>query len=144
MQKKLLVIALTAAVLSTAGCKNVFSAYRIDVVQGQAVTSEQADKVKNGMTPAQVRYVLGSPLITDTLNPTRWDYAYRFIPGTYAKEAGIDKVPHRRLSVFFSDGVVARIDREGQLPSSAPALPGSKDGAVRTTQSGLESQRPEE
>ena len=144
MQKKLLAIALTAAVLSTTGCKNVFSAYRIDIVQGQTITSEQADKIKAGMSPAQVRYVLGSPLITDTLNPTRWDYAYRFIPGTYAKESGLKEVPYRRLSVFFSDGIVARIERDGQLPSTTTSLPSSKDGAVRTTESSLESQRPSE
>lgn len=144
MQKKLLAIALGAAVLSTVGCKNVFRAYRIDVVQGQTITSEQADKIKIGMSPAQVRYVLGSPLITDTLNPTRWDYTYRFLPGTYAKEAGLEKVPHRRLSVFFANGVVANIDREGRLPSTTTSLPNSKDGAVRTTESTLESQRPTE
>ncbi|MEO6699661.1 MAG: outer membrane protein assembly factor BamE [Paraperlucidibaca sp.] len=144
MHKKLLAIALTAAVLSTVGCKNVFSAYRIDVVQGQTVTSEQADKIKVGMSPAQVRYVLGSPLITDTLNPMRWDYTYRFIPGTYAKEAGLEQVPYRRFSVFFAEGVVARVERDGKLPSTTTSLPGSKDGAVRTTESSLESQRPAE
>ncbi|REH39860.1 Beta-barrel assembly machine subunit BamE [Paraperlucidibaca baekdonensis] len=144
MQKKLLAIALIAAVLSSVGCKNVFRAYRIDVVQGQTITSEQADKIKIGMSPAQVRYVLGSPLITDTLNPTRWDYTYRFLPGTYATEAGLEKVPHRRLSVFFANGVVANIDREGKLPSTTTSLPNSKDGAVRTTESSLESQRPAE
>ena len=144
MQKKLLAIALTAAVLSTTGCKNVFSAYRIDVVQGQTVTSKQAEKIKTGMTPAQVRYVLGSPLITDTLNPTRWDYTYRFLPGTYAKQAGLEKVPYRRLSVFFSDGVVAKVERDGTLPSTTASLPASKDGAVRTTASSLEAQRPTE
>ena len=34
MQRKLMAAMLIGAVLATAGCKNVFRAYRIDVVQG--------------------------------------------------------------------------------------------------------------
>jgi len=135
MQKKLMAALIVVAMLATTGCKNIFRAYRIDIVQGQAITQEQVDQLRPGMTPAQVRYILGSPLVTDTLSPTRWDYAYRFLPGTYAREAGLDKVPHRRVSVFFADGVMARVDVDGQLPAKPVSLPGSKDSAVRTTES---------
>lgn len=142
MQKKLMAALLVTAVLATAGCKNVFRAYRIDIVQGQSVTQEQVEQLKPGMTPAQVRYLLGTPLVTDTLNPTRWDYAYRFIPGTYAQEAGLDKVPHRRLTVIFTAGVVERTEIDGKIPARTQSLPASKDSAVRTTESANELQVP--
>ncbi len=135
MQKKLMAALIVGALLATTGCKNIFRAYRIDVVQGQAITQEQVDQLRPGMTPAQVRYILGTPLVTDTLSPSRWDYAYRFLPGTYSKEAGIEKVPHRRLSVFFVTGVVDHVEIDGTLPTKAPSLPASKDSAVRTTES---------
>lgn len=135
MQKKLMAALIVGALLATTGCKNIFRAYRIDIVQGQAVTQDQVDQLKPGMTPAQVRYLLGTPLVTDTLNPSRWDYAYRFIPGTYAKEAGLTKVPHRRLSIFFVNGLVEHVEIEGQLPTKAPSLPASKDSAVRASES---------
>lgn len=133
MHKKLMGLLLVGTLLATTGCKNIFRSYRIDIVQGQVVTQEQADQIKPGMTPAQVRYVLGTPLITDTLNPQRWDYEYRFLPGTYSRDAGLVKVPHRRFSVFFADGVVTKTEADGALPSKTTSLPGSKDSAVRAT-----------
>lgn len=142
MQKKLMVALIVGALLATSGCKNIFRAYRIDIVQGQAITQEQVDQLRPGMTPAQVRYILGTPLVTDTLNPSRWDYAYRFIPGTYSKTAGLDKVPHRRLSVFFVTGVVDHVEIEGTLPTKVQSLPASKDSAVRATEAGTEAQKP--
>jgi outer membrane protein assembly factor BamE len=34
------------------------------------------DKLQVGMSKTQVQYILGSPLVVDTFNPTRWDYYY--------------------------------------------------------------------
>lgn len=142
MHKTFIVGLLATSLLAGTGCSNIFRAYRIDVVQGQTVTQEQVAQLREGMTPAQVRFLLGSPLITDTLSPTRWDYTYRFIPGTYARQAGMAKVPHRRLSVFFEGGLVARYEIDGELPTKAPSLPASKDGAVRTTEAMMQSELP--
>jgi len=148
MQRKLMTAVMLTAVatttLATSGCKNLFSAYRIDIVQGQTVTQEQADQIKVGMTPAQVRYVLGTPLVTDTLNPNRWDYAYKFIPGTYARESKIEAVPHRRFSVIFAAGVVLRTESDSALPAKATSLPGSKDSAVRANDTTVREQASQE
>ena len=64
---------LTAGLLG--GC-NALHVYTIDLPQGNPVNREMAARVKTGMTPAQVRYLLGSPMVTDTFNPDRWDYVY--------------------------------------------------------------------
>lgn len=144
MQKKLLLAVLAGTLISLTGCKNVFRAYRIDVPQGQTITREQTEQLKPGMTPAQVRYVLGTPLITDTLNPTRWDYAYSLQPGTYALEAGVKPVAHRRLTVFFAGGVLDHVETDGDLPAKSDSLPPSKDRAVRASEASLkeDAQRP--
>ena len=148
MQRKLMTAVMLTAVatttLATSGCKNLFRAYRIDIVQGQTVTQEQADQIKSGMTPAQVRYVLGTPLVTDTLNPNRWDYTYKFIPGTYALESKIAAIPHRRFSVIFAAGVVARTESDSALPTKAASLPGSKDSAVRANDTTVREQANQE
>lgn len=34
------------------------------------------EKLRPGMTKAQVRFVLGTPLVTDTFDDNRWDYYY--------------------------------------------------------------------
>ncbi len=50
--------------------------YRVEVVQGNVLTKEQVALVKPGQTRAQVRDVLGSPLLTDTFHADRWDYVF--------------------------------------------------------------------
>jgi outer membrane protein assembly factor BamE len=50
--------------------------YRIDIVQGNAVTREQAALIKPGMNRLQVREILGTPLVTDPFHADRWDYIF--------------------------------------------------------------------
>ena len=55
--------------------------HKIDVQQGNALDADMVNKISLGMNKEQVRYVLGSPLITDSFHPDRWDYIYLFTPG---------------------------------------------------------------
>jgi outer membrane protein assembly factor BamE len=85
--------------------------YRIDIVQGNAVTREQIALVKPGMSRVQVREILGTPLLTDPFHAERWDYLFTIRrPGTE---------PQRRSIVAFFEGdVLRKIDLpEGPLPT---------------------------
>lgn len=103
-------IALTTALaaLLVAGCSNmpdataVLSPYRIDVRQGNYITQEMVAKLRPGMTQDQVRFALGTPLVSDIFHADRWDYVYRFQPGR-------GPVQLRRLVVFFEEGKLARV-----------------------------------
>ena len=53
------------------------------------------------MTPNQVRYVLGTPLIEDSFNQDRWDY--RFI-----LKRGDEVFRDRNFTVYFEEGLLAR------------------------------------
>ncbi len=79
-----------------AGC-SIFGVYKVDIPQGTPLTKAQASQVQVGMNFQQVRFLLGSPTVTDPLNPQRWDYIYNYIPGTYAKKA---KIPRSTWSAF--------------------------------------------
>jgi outer membrane protein assembly factor BamE len=114
-----------------AGCGNFLRVYKADLDQGNVVTKEMVEKLKPGMTPAQVRYVLGTPVITDTLNPRRWDYLYDYVPGTYARKAKIPEVNNRHLTVYFENGVLSRIEGAEQMPAKAPTLPESQDKGLK-------------
>lgn len=116
--------------LTLGGCSSFLHVYTIDINQGNVLTKDMVDKLKPGMTPAQVRYVLGTPLVADTLDTSRWDYVYSYKPGTYARKAGLTPIRNRRLTVFFANGVLARIDGQDQIPEKNPTLPFSKDKAV--------------
>lgn len=54
----------------------VLTPYRVEVVQGNVLTKEMVARVKPGMTKAQVRDLLGSPLLTDVFHESRWDYPF--------------------------------------------------------------------
>ena len=56
--------------------KSMPEVYKIDIQQGNEVTSEMLMKLKPGMTKSQARFVLGTPLIQDTFHMERWDYVY--------------------------------------------------------------------
>ncbi|HEX6590827.1 MAG TPA: outer membrane protein assembly factor BamE [Moraxellaceae bacterium] len=110
-----------------AGCSNFLRVYKADLDQGNLVTKEMVDKLKPGMTPAQVRYVLGTPMITDTLNPRRWDYLYDYVPGTYARMAKQPEVDNRRLTLWFENGVLSKMEGGEKMPEKNPSAPESKD-----------------
>lgn len=129
MQSRLLPL-LVILGLTLGGCSNFLRVYKIDINQGNVVTKDMVDKLKPGMTPAQVRYVLGTPLVTDTLDINRWDYVYDYKPGTYAKLAKLPAVHNRRLTVWFENGVLAKTEGGDTIPASNPSLPATKDKAI--------------
>jgi outer membrane protein assembly factor BamE len=75
--------------------------YRMDIVQGNVVTQEQAALIKPGMTRAQVRDILGSPMLTDLFHADRWDYVFTI------KRQGT--APQRRDVIAYFNG--DRLDR---------------------------------
>jgi outer membrane protein assembly factor BamE len=98
------------------------SPYRIDVQQGNVVTSEQMAQLKPGMTRLQVRDVLGTPLLSDTFHPGRWDYLFTLNqPG---------KPLQRRNIVLTFDG-----DRLDKI--EAPELPSEREFVSAVARTGL-------
>jgi outer membrane protein assembly factor BamE len=88
----------------------VITPYRIEVVQGNVITKEQADAVKTGMNRAQVRDILGSPLVTDLFHQDRWDFVFTI------RRQGAQ--PQRHSVVVLFDGEALKsIDTGGPLPS---------------------------
>lgn len=52
------------------------SVFKFPIQQGNIVTQDMVDKLQPGMTRSQVRFVLGTPLVADTFDQSRWDYLY--------------------------------------------------------------------
>ena len=48
--------------------------FQVVVNQGNLVKPEMLEKLESGMTESQVKYIMGTPLISDTFAPNRWDY----------------------------------------------------------------------
>ncbi len=96
-----------ASTLLLAGCAykpNFIHEYKIDVQQGNVLTQDMVAQLKPGQTREQVRFILGSPLITDAFHRQRWDYVYHF------RDGSTRAVQQRKFSVFFGDdGRLSRV-----------------------------------
>ncbi|RZU47712.1 Beta-barrel assembly machine subunit BamE [Fluviicoccus keumensis] len=125
MRQKLKV-ALFCSLSLLGGC-NALHVYTIDLPQGNPVTRETASRLKTGMTPAQVRYILGTPMVDDPLTTDRWDYVYTFQPGTYARQAGLKPVTNQHLVVRFTNGKVSAIEGLETLPEKSQGALPSRD-----------------
>ncbi|MDW5418037.1 MULTISPECIES: outer membrane protein assembly factor BamE [unclassified Iodobacter] len=77
MKAKVLILLLPIA-LATSACSvaNFLTPYKLDIPQGNEITADQVAKLKAGMTRSQVRFLLGTPLLTDPFHANRWDYLY--------------------------------------------------------------------
>jgi outer membrane protein assembly factor BamE len=77
------------------------------IQQGNFLEPRVVEKLEVGMTRAQVRYLLGTPMVPDTFDTDRWDYFY------YLKKKRIGAPVQRRLTVYFANDKVARFEKEG-------------------------------
>lgn len=86
--------------------------YRLDIQQGNVITRDMLDQIELGMDRRKVRFVLGTPLLTDTFNENRWDYFYSL------KKGSGDRV-QRHVSLYFENDLLMRIEgdiRSGPTP----------------------------
>lgn len=98
---------------STDSFLGVITPYRIDVIQGNAVTREQVALVQPGMTREQVQAVLGTPMLADPFHADRWDYFFSLRrPGTAVQRRVV--VAH-----FTKAGTLERLEAPPDLPDRA-------------------------
>ena len=96
---------------SLAGCGLV---HKIDVQQGNYITQDLVEKLKPGMTKAEVKGLLGTPLLADAFHGDRWDYYFSNVAGRRAREEA-------KLSVFFKEERVVSFTGAGRPPGESPA-----------------------
>jgi len=132
-------VALAAGACSSSWMPSVLRPYRPDVQQGNVVTKDMVDQLRPGMTRDQVRFLLGTPMLTDIFHQDRWDYPY-FL----RRRSGETQI--RKLAVFFEEGKLARFDSDtmpaepladililGQKPKAATAAPAAGATPQSTT-----------
>lgn len=96
---------LVALCLTACSFPRVLSPYQLDIPQGNAITADQTARMKTGMTRSQVRFLLGTPLLTDVFHADRWDYVYSDARG------GTVKV-RKTFTVYFEGDSVLRFEGE--------------------------------
>lgn len=102
MKRLALSTILLAGALLSAGC-----VYKMNIQQGNYLVADSVSQLKEGMTRSQVRFLLGTPMVPDAFDDSRWDYYY-FLSSRRLKEP-----LERRLTVYFQDEKVQRIENLG-------------------------------
>jgi outer membrane protein assembly factor BamE len=118
-----LVLTLSATLLVGCGAKlPSIKPYKMEIQQGNVVTSKMLLQLRPGMTKSQVRFIMGTPLIVDSFHENRWDYFYQL------RQEG--KVTEKRRVILDFDkdalvsvrgDVVAASDKTAEAPiNTAP------------------------
>lgn len=97
--------------LSGAVSRDTFKPFVPEVVQGNFVSNEQRQALRPGMARAQVRAILGTPLIASLFHADRWDYAFSI------QRQGVP-AQNFRLTVYFKGDVLEQVDSD-VLPSES-------------------------
>lgn len=112
MRTKLILLSMLLA--SCGGLAGPLTPYKMDIRQGNYVTSEMREKLKLGMSRQQVRYVLGTPMVSDAFHGNRWDYVYLL-------EQHGKLVEDQRLTLYFDGDNLVKIDDGAGSAQGAPA-----------------------
>jgi outer membrane protein assembly factor BamE len=111
-------LAMLLVCVGLAGCgglskfnNDTFKPYVPEVVQGNFVSKEQRQALTLGMARAQVREILGTPLVTSLFHADRWDYAFSI------RRQGVPQ-QNFQLTLFFKGDVLQSVEG-GDLPSES-------------------------
>ncbi len=122
------VVVLSATLLPA--CKSVdvpkvpgITPYRMVIQQGNFISQEMVSQLKPGMTKEQVRFILGTPLVTDIFHADRWDYVF-------FREQANGKREQRNLSVVFENSKLVRVLGD-LMPSDGAVQAGGFDPQMK-------------
>lgn len=132
-------IALAALCATLGACSssyvpNILRPYRPDVQQGNIVTKDMVEQLRPGMTRDQVRFLLGTPMLTDIFHQDRWDYPYYL-----RRKSGETQI--RKLSVVFAEGKIDHFNSDAMpaepladnlILGSKPSRPPAESAPVAT------------
>jgi outer membrane protein assembly factor BamE len=102
---RLSAIFLSFLIISTSACSWIKfpSIHKVAIQQGNVVTQEMIDKLQLNMTKPQVQFTLGTPLIIDTFEQTRWEYFFSYVDSNGQKT-------QRQVTLFFdNEGKLSRV-----------------------------------
>jgi outer membrane protein assembly factor BamE len=81
--------------------------YRPDIQQGNVLEQTHVNRLELGMSKNQVRYTMGTPMLTHVFHQDRWDYIYMMRrPG--------EPVEQKRVTLFFQDDRLILVEGDMQ------------------------------
>lgn len=118
MRNSILFVLVVASLESGCGAKlPSVKPFKMEVQQGNVVTSKMLLQLRPGMTRSQVRYIMGTPLVVDSFRDNRWDYFYEL-----RKEGKV--VEKRRVILDF--------DKDSLVSVRGDVIPSAENPEVKT------------
>ena len=78
-----------------ASCSSL-TPYKVPILQGNIFEEKDIEKLTEGLTREQVKFIFGTALIQDPFHSDRWDYYY-------SVTVGDEKINENKLSIFFNE-----------------------------------------
>jgi outer membrane protein assembly factor BamE len=104
---KVITLLLSMLLLSSCSIPRIF---QVVISQGNLVDQEMLDKLEIGMTESQVKFVMGTPLISDTFYPNRWDYFTSVTQGE-------NSYTNQKITLYFKDNKLVSWEGEIDTPN---------------------------
>jgi outer membrane protein assembly factor BamE len=105
-----LLLLVLAGLSGAAGC-----VYRMPIQQGNFLEESTIQQLETGMTRSQVMFLLGTPMVPAGFDSNRWEYYY------YFKTKRLKRAEERRVTVYFENDKVARVERAASPTPRPPA-----------------------
>ena len=123
MLSRLVIALLAAQVLFLVGCSYLKypNIHKVAILQGNILNQKMVDQLRPGLTRSQVRYILGTPLIANTFDQSRWDYFYS------VKRAGYDEI-REHISIYFVDDKLSYFTGDYVPTSVSTAIAAKQSG----------------
>lgn len=86
---------ITIFTISMNSCSS-FSPYKVPVLQGNIFGDEDLEKLSEGLTKEQVKFIFGTALIQDPFRESRWDYFN-------SVKVGEKTIAENKLTIFFDE-----------------------------------------
>ncbi|ABM03402.1 Outer membrane lipoprotein OmlA [Psychromonas ingrahamii 37] len=97
-------------IFALSGCTSLYDTfvYQIDVTQGNYIEDEKLDQILLGMSQEQVIFILGSPMLIDQFDSSKWYYI------RYIKPGG-EPIQQDKVVFTFDNLLLTDIAREGTI-----------------------------
>jgi len=86
---------ITIFTISMSSCSS-FRPYKVPVLQGNIFEDEDLEKLSEGLTKEQVKFIFGTALIQDPFRESRWDYFN-------SVKVGEKTIAENKLTIFFDE-----------------------------------------
>lgn len=119
--------------LSISGCSSLYDTfvYQIDVTQGNYIDEQKISQLELGMSQEQVIFILGSPMLIDQFDSSKWYYI------RYIKPGG-EKIQQEQVLLTFDNKILVSIENESEIDANPLVKPNRKKAPNAAAESSSE------